>query len=150
MITKTISILGDLNDCFLRGIKDIEIEAANSLKGLISERVFNNSAGVEEKIFGSYRSASYKKKREAAGRQTKIKDLQFTGTLKNDLNIGNYNGKVAVGFSTKRSDDIVMGQESEKQIGFPIFSANNEEVDITFDEYISPGFDKLIKECLKS
>lgn len=150
MINKTISILGDLNECFLKGIKDIEIEAANNLKGLISERIFNKSAGVEEKLFGSYRSEAYKKKRQAAGRQTKIKDLQFDGTFKNDFNLGNYNGKVAVGFSTKRSDDIVRGQESDKQIGFPIFSANIEEVDETFDNYISPGFDKLIKECLKA
>lgn len=150
MISNTANLVNGLDDCIRKGIKDIEIAAANSIKGLIAERIFTHNAGVDDsKLFGSYRSRSYKNKREKAGLQTKIKDLEFTSALRNDFNLGEYNGNVAIGFSTERSSNIVEGQESEKQIGFPIFSANEEEIDITFENEIEPMFNKMIEECLK-
>ena len=131
--------------------KDLEIFALNQFKAEIGERIFGKSKAVDKSSFGSYRSASYIKKREDNNPKlkTKIKDLQFTGELRNDLDLGTYNGNNALGFKTERSDTIVRGQEeSPKQINKAIFSANQEEVDIVF-EATDGKVDKIIEECLK-
>jgi hypothetical protein len=130
--------------------KDLEIFALNQFKAEIGERIFGKSKAVDGSSFGSYRSESYKKKRKDEKLKVDIKNLQFSGELIKDFDLGTYNGNNALGFKTERSDTIVRGQEeSPKQINKAIFSANQEEVDIVF-EAIDGEVDKIIAECLKA
>lgn len=139
-------------------LKDAELEigALNQFRAIISERIFTFNKDVDEVSFGSYRSEAYKKKREKEGRQTTIKDLQFSGELAADLELGTFDGKNALGFSTDRSATIVKGQETGSrtktgkavmQIDKPVFSANQEEVDLV-GEFIDNYVDDLIVQCL--
>jgi len=138
----------ELNRCLKTS--EIEIFALNEFKQILQERIFKFARTVDNTFFGVYKSASYKKKREDAGRQTKYKDLQFTGELLGDLDLGQYNGKNALGFAAERSKNIVSWQEeSNKQIDKPIFSANQEEVDIVFEK-IDEELDRIIAECLNT
>lgn len=148
-ITKLINVISGIEDCIRKGYKDIEIAGANREKELALERIFKRSFAADDAtFFGTYRSKSYIKKRERAGRQTKVKDLQFTDEFRKDLDIGEFNGKTAVGFAQDRSANIVTWQEAEKQIGAEIFSASAEEIDIVTDTIVEE-FNKLIDECLK-
>lgn len=135
--------------------KDLELFAINEFRQLINERIFSFNKALDNSSFGTYRSESYKKKREDAGRQIRIKDLQFSGELANDLDIGEYKGKTALGFKSDRSDTIVEGQEKGsrtksgkevKQINKPIFSANQDEVDIVFEK-LSLEIDRIIQDA---
>ncbi len=125
----------------------LEIFALNEFKVEIGRRLWKDNRDIDNVPFGTYRSASYKKKREAAGRQTERKDLQFTGEFRNDFDLGKKDGRNALGFAQERSDIIADGQEGPKQIGSPIFAANNEEADIVFDK-INDEVNKIIEECL--
>lgn len=129
-------------------IKDVEIGGAAQGNALIKDRIFNKHLGDDESTgFGTYRSASYKKKRERNNLQSKQKDLQFTSEFRKDLDIGDYKGKVALGFSKDRSVTIADAQEKEKQINTSIFSASEAEAELVLD-FMTDEFDKLIDECL--
>lgn len=146
MITKTYNIIGDLEVCIRQKLKDVEILAANEYKKVVTERIFKYGLDAENNKLGSYRSQSYKKKRVREGRQTQFKDLQFSDEFRNNLDIGEIEDKTAVGFTSERSETIVRGQE--KQLGREIFSANEEEAEIVF-ENIEPELDKIIRDCLR-
>lgn len=147
MITKTYQIAANLEACIRQKIKDVEILAANEYKKVITERVFKFGLDADNRKLGSYRSESYKKKRQKEGRQINYKDLQMTDEFRNDLDIGEFDGKTAVGFTSERSETIVRGQE--KQLDIEIFSTNEEEVEIVF-ENIEPELDNIIRECLNN
>ena len=125
----------------------LEIFALNEFKVEIGRRLWTDNRDIDNVPFGTYRSASYKKKREAAGRQTNKKDLQFTDEFRNDFDLGKKAGNNALGFAQDRSDKIAKAQESASQIGSPIFAANDEEVDIVFGK-INDEVNKILEECL--
>ena len=136
-------------------VKDVaEIAALKTFEANMKQRIFDNSTGTSGEVFGTYRSEAYKDKRKKAGRQTDIKDLQFSGEFKKDLQIGTSGGKNVLGFKTQRSIDIAIGQQEGsktrygtfvKQINIPIFTPQQEEIDFAFEEYSKVINDKIIE-----
>lgn len=137
----------------LLGVKDLaEIAALKNIEADMKQRIFDNSTGTSGEVFGSYRSEAYKKRRKDAGRQTDIKDLQFSGHLKTDMQVGVSSGKNVIGFLDDKSKDIVKGQEDGSktrygtfvpQIGFPIFKPQDEEISEGIKKYNEVINDKI-------
>lgn len=161
MAERILTVVKDferLEECL--NTSELDIFALNQFNAIISKRIFNDNLTVDDTRFGTYRSESYKKKREAAKLETGKKDLQFTRELRNDLDIGVYEGKNALGFSgqerevgIKKKRKVTNGQiaefqEGAKQIGKPIFAASQGEVDEVF-KTIDEELDRIIAECLR-
>ena len=149
-----------IKSCFVAEKNNMEVLAMSNLKVLLRERIFKFSQGTNKQYFGQYRSESYIKKRKASegGLQVQIKDLQFSKDFANDLSFGVDGKKNVIGFTTDRSEKIAIGQETGsktksgkdvKQINFPIFAPQDEEVDVIFDEYLQPYWDDVLKKCFK-
>lgn len=149
------SFIGDLKAYkknVLETRENAEISALTKLNELVQERVFTFNQGTKGESFGTYRSESYKKRREAKGRQTVNKDLEVDGTFRKSIKVGKNQGKNVLGFDNELSIKIREGQEKGsktrngldvKQIGFEIFEPNNEEIDLAFEEYERVIFKKL-------
>jgi hypothetical protein len=63
------------------------VVAVNQARGAMLNRIFNSEAGTKDVNgagLGKYSNA-YAKVRERKGRQTAVKDLEFTGTLRRDI-----------------------------------------------------------------
>lgn len=145
-----------IKKCFSEEKKNMEFLMANSILRSAKERVFNRTKGTEGEFFGKYRSTPYKRLRVRNRLQVDYKDLQFTNVFRDDLQTGENEGKIVVGWSTERSENIAIGQESGsktkngksvKQINIPIFAPNEEEVEIAFDE-VAIYWDELVIKCL--
>lgn len=160
MAERILTVVKDferLEECL--NTSELDIFALNQFKALILQRIFTFNRTIDGSSFGTYRSQSYIEKRKAKGlEQLTKKNLQFTGELRDDLNLGVYQGKNALGFTgverkngkkTVSTIDIAEFQEtSDKQIGKPIFAANQEEVDIVFEQF-NEELDRIIAECLR-
>lgn len=137
--------LENIQVCFEQNHAKAETAALSQILALGKERVFNDNFGTDEvRSFGKYRSKSYRNKRVKAGRQIAKKDLQFTGQLKRDYQLGQSNGVAAIGFSTDRSGNIRDFQEdSTVQINFDIFTPSALEIEEGLKVY-----EDIMKECL--
>lgn len=78
------------------------LEAVSSMKAA----VFNNGETSTGAPIGAYKSATYKRKREKAGRQIAKVDLEFTGELRNALDRGTLGGKLVVGWTNSEAAQI--------------------------------------------
>jgi len=103
-----------------------ELLAANESLGAITYRIFNEGLKADGSPIGQYKNKYYQKRRSSKGRQTKYVDLQFTGDLFNSINVGELNGKPAVGITTKYGKDVA--GYNEERYG-EIFQASDSERD---------------------
>lgn len=127
----------EYTECLIQASARAELAAMNEIFGSVKQRVFNSNITTALKDFGGYRSEAYKKKRESLGLQTQSKDLQFSGQLRNDFQLGvDEDNSVVYGFTTDRSNEIRGYQEtSDKQIGEEIFYPNEDEIEFGINEY---------------
>lgn len=88
-------------------------------------RIFNKGGAVDSKI-GKYRSRSYRKKREKAGRQTGFKDLEFNGDLRRSIQTGKRSTGAVIGFDNGRAKQIAQYQQD--QTDKDIFSITDSEI----------------------
>lgn len=155
MIDKVINI-EKLKKCFAEEKADIELKMAQQLLALSKKRIFDRTQGTEGQFFGKYRSKPYVSVRKKEKLQTDIKDLQFSNDLRDDMQVGVFENKTVIGFSTERSENIIIGQENGsatksgkpvQQIGFAIFAPSDDEA----DDVIELGqelLDEMLLKCL--
>ena len=83
-------MLNNIKD-FAESEKPLEylLIAVNEAKADFQNRIFNSESGAKDskgKGLGTY-SNSYAKYRQSKGRQAKVVDLEFTGSLRRDLKV---------------------------------------------------------------
>lgn len=77
----------------------VELYATNEMYNTLSVRIINGKKNTAGGSLGTYKSKSWKKKRDESGRQSDEIDLNFTGNLLASFTRGKENGKWVVGFS---------------------------------------------------
>lgn len=132
---------------FQKLMYDSELLAAQSANSLLIARVFSKGAkDINGQALTPY-SEGYAKKRERAGRQTKNKDLIFTGALFESVQVGTKNERPAMGFLNEGSATI--GGYQEEQNSTKIFQLSNEELDVVKNdvkEFVLNGIKDIIKQ----
>ncbi|CAH1002674.1 hypothetical protein LEM8419_03546 [Neolewinella maritima] len=103
------------------------LAAASTALGSMKRRIFNEGEAEEGRI-GRYRSRSYRKKRQKAGRQVDYKDLEFEGDLRRSIQVGARDDGAVIGFTSVHSRRIAEYQETERQTGKDIFGLNENEI----------------------
>lgn len=104
------------------------------LEGDIKRRIHNDGKASDGSLLdtparrrlGRY-SLQYGKKRQAAGRQTGRKDLQFFGDFLRSYGAGKSGDVQAIGFFQDKARLIAQGQQ--EQTGKDIFTPSDEEID---------------------
>lgn len=94
---------------------DLLLFAGTQAEEILKDRIFDDTKTADGKLFGSYKSESYKKKRQKAGRQTSRKDLDITGDLRNSIKLRKLKDNVLLEFVNNKAVLIAEGQE--RQIG---------------------------------
>jgi len=134
------------------------IEGAEYLQELMEERIFERGEATDGDIINSvitaqklYNGGPYSEghgfSRDAAGLQTGLIDLQFTGALRAALTVGEFDNKVAIGFSSERTGLLATYHEEYRQK--EIFLPTDNEVELTA-EFMTEGLAEYLKECLES
>lgn len=128
---------------------DAELLAAQKANELLFARTFASNDGVHDSKNAKLKgySKAYAKKRENAGRQTKNKDLQFTGALFESVQVGIESNKPALGFLTQRSAEIAGFQEEQNNT--KIFVLNQNEIDEVKKDVVEFTM-KRLSEIVKS
>ncbi len=124
-------------------IKQIQFPILKFYEGTSKYRIFNEGKATDGSLIGRYRSLSYKKAREAKGRQTGYKDLEFFGDLRRSLTVGTNGDEFVFGFATDKGR--LIGQYQETQTGKEIWSPTSSEI-----KDINKLLAKEITKCLKS
>lgn len=115
--------------------------ALKRLEGEMKRRVHQNGQDVNgqqlktfsKKKLGSY-SLAYGKKRDKAGRQVSVKDLEFHGNLRRAITVGTYENGYALGFLYDKARLIAEGQEGQTRT--TIFAPSDEERQLMMDIFI--------------
>lgn len=123
-----------------------DVLANNTALGDITRRIFNEGKRSDGSSIGQYKVGPYKNKRESSGRQTNYIDFQFSGDLFYSIQVGNLNGKPAVGIISQKEADI--SENLEKRFG-TVFQASEEERKIALETARDYTFEKL-KELMKT
>ena len=116
------------------------------LEGLLKFRVFNEGIATNESKIGKYKSKSWIKKRAKNGRQVGSVDLEFTGELRDSIQVVQDKRDVFLAIVDDRDFAKAKGQESRRKK--EIFTPTKDEV-IRIEEYIEDlieeDFDKFLK-----
>lgn len=123
-------------------IREIQFPILKLYEGLSKYRIFNEGKASDSSLIGRYRSLSYKKAREAKGRQTGYKDLEFFGDLRRSLTVGTNGEDFVFGFATDKAR--LIGGYQETQTGKDIWNPTNDEI-----KNINNQLAKSITKCLK-
>jgi hypothetical protein len=100
--------------------------AALDAQAIIQNRVQQEGRGADDSL-GSY-SSSYAEKRREAGRQTRIKDLTFSGDLFRNWVTESQGSSYTVGFASKREAD--KADWLEARFGRIFYLASDEQAQI--------------------
>lgn len=103
-----------------------EIAGIKTLEALMKSRIFNANKTTSGASLGRYRSAAWARKRQAAGRQTSVKDLEFTGGLRRNLQTGTLEGHAALGWTLQKYR--VWADGHEKQVRKLIYQPSTSEI----------------------
>lgn len=124
--------LDELIPDFQKLMYDSELLAAQTANSILLGRVFSRGAkdinGSDLKPY----SEGYAKKRERAGRQTKKKDLIFTGALFESVQVGTKDNRPAMGFLNEGNATI--GSYQEEQNNTKIFQLSDQEREVVKKE----------------
>lgn len=140
--------IDSIADCLAIERNRIEIAALNQGHELMSRRIFEAGTALDGSSMGGYSDAylAYRLKR---GRNNAKKILFLEGNLRNNIQVGTYQGKNVLGHVDTDMADIAGWQEdNDNQVGKPIFGFTEEEMEATLevvvDEYL-----KVVSECFK-
>jgi hypothetical protein len=113
-------------------------------------RIFNSESGAKDstntklsgKGYATY-SAQYAKKRQAFGRQISNIDLEFTGNLRNSLEVIIEGDNIILGIDNFEAEKAANGLE--KKYNKTIFEATEEEINKT-EEYLITLIEEDLEE----
>lgn len=120
------------------------------LKGIMQIRIFNSESGAKDstnnkltgKGYATY-SAQYAKKRQAFGRQVANIDLEFTGNLRNSLEVIIESDNIILGIQNFEAEQAANGLE--KRYKKEIFKPTEEELDET-EQYLFALIEQDLEE----
>lgn len=96
-------------DCIREGLEsygeDAALVALKSYEAQVKKRIHNMGMDQTGKQIGNYKSRSWIKKRQEAGRQVGYIDLEMTGELRKGLTTGQIRGGAALGFSSNAAKE---------------------------------------------
>lgn len=117
----------DFSDALVLGV--------NAGKARMEVRIFNEGRDVDGNPLGAYKSKTYKKKRQKAGRQINYKDEEFTGTLRRGVVVVKVNTtRVVCAIPNDSLFNISLYQE--EQLDTKIFAFSEEERQLVRDNTI--------------
>lgn len=119
--------------------------AMNQTRGAVSNRIFNSEAGTKDVSgagLGKY-SNSYAEYRKSKGRQANVVDLEFTGSLRRNLQVVQLQNKVTLAV-VSNTERLKVGY-LEKQYRKDIFSVSSNERNEFFQ-----SLNELYKQDIKN
>lgn len=124
---------------------DFLLIAVNEAKADFQNRIFNSEEGAKDtkgKGLGKY-SNPYASYRQAHGRQAKVVDLEFTGSLRREFKVVKTEDKVFINIIS--DSELRKAEYLEENYKTKIFSLNEEEQNI----YKRKSNDLFIREIKK-
>lgn len=124
------SLLNDLKDWAGSEMPvDIVVQSVEQTRFELSKRVFNSKQGAKDvkgQGLGTY-SNSYAKYREAKGRQTKVVDLVFDGSLQNSIETVRNGKRIVIAVKSEKEREKI--KYLEEQYKKNIFDLSKDEKD---------------------
>lgn len=113
---------------------DFLVLGAKQLEGEMKTRIFNNGGASNGTKIGKYKSKSWIKARSKVGNQTGFVDLEFTGDLRNSIQVVRSGNDVFLAVTNDR--DFAKAKFQEEQRKMAIFVPTNAER-IEVETYVS-------------
>jgi hypothetical protein len=125
---------------------DFLLLGGKNLEGLMKARIFNDGLDSGERKIGKYKSKAWIQKRKDFGRQTSNVDLEFTGELRDSIQVVKSQNEVFLVVINDKDFAKAKGQEDRRKK--KIFTPSRDEREET-EEYIQDLFnaelDKIVK-----
>lgn len=104
-----------------RDIPNLLLLGGKLLEGEMKQRIFNNGGDAEGGKIGKYKSKAWIQKRSDNGRQTGEVDLEFTGSLRDSIQVVKSGREVFLAVTNSTDYVKAKGQEArrKKQIFIP-------------------------------
>jgi len=144
---------------------DLLLFAGKQAEEILKDRIFDDTKTADGKLFGSYKSESYKKKRLKKSRQVSRKDLDLTGGLSDSIKLRKLKDNVILEFVNDKAVLIAEGQErqigqihagskvnmksSKKTIIFKLSKKEAEDVIRRTVKELNRKLNKIVKESFK-
>lgn len=125
---------------------DFLVLGGKNLEGLIKARIFNDGLDSGERKIGKYKSKSWIAKRSENGRQTSNVDLEFTGELRDSIQVVRSGDKVFLVVVNDKDFAKAKGQEDRRKK--KIFTPSRDERQQT-EEYIADLFNEELTKIVK-
>ena len=144
-------ILTDLKDFAQSEVPlDLLFISVNEVRADFTNRAFNSETGSKDnkgKGLGKY-SNSYAKYRESKGRQKKVVDLEFTGSLRRDLKVIRTND-TTISMQLLSPAERKKAEYLEANYKTTIFELSDEEYSSVFEKSATL-FNREIKEIIEN
>ncbi len=125
---------------------DFLLLGAKQLEGSMKARIFNDGEDSSGRKIGKYKSKSWIQKRSEEGRQTQRVDLEFTGELRDSIQVVRSRNEVYIAITNAENFEKAKGQEERRKKS--IFIPSKEER-IETEEYITDLFNAEISRLIK-
>jgi len=108
-----------------RDVPNLLLLGGKLLEGEMKQRIFNQGGDANGGKIGKYKSKSWIKKRSENGRQTGNVDLEFTGSLRDSMQVVKSGDEVFLAIINSTDYVKAKGQESRRKK--PIFIPSDDE-----------------------
>jgi hypothetical protein len=125
---------------------DFLVLGGKNLEGLMKARIFNDGLDSGERKIGKYKSKAWIAKRSENGRQTSNVDLEFTGELRDSIQVVRSKDKVFLVVVNDKDFAKAKGQEDRRKK--KIFTPSRDERQQT-EEYIADLFNEELTKIVK-
>jgi hypothetical protein len=125
---------------------DFLVLGGKNLEGLMKSRIFNDGLDSKEAKIGKYKSTSWIAKRSENGRQTSNVDLEFTGELRDSIQVVRSKNEVFIVINNDKDFAKAKGQESRRKKKIFIFSRDERK---QTEEYIVDLFNEELSKIVK-
>lgn len=137
----------DIVKAYAEAIQGAEVAALNRLNGLMKQRVHNKGLKADDSPMGGYKSATWKKKRQAKGRQISYVDLEYEGDLRAGYGVGITEGKInCLGFF---GDPMADRANKMQNLFGAVFAPTDTEIEQISEQY-DLVFDEQVRNALRS
>lgn len=132
---------------------DLLLLGGKYLEGEMKQRIFNRGQNSDDASIGAYKSKWWKKKRTERGNQTGFVDLEFSGDLRNSIQVVQENNSEVVlaiisdlEFNKAKGQELIQGKKTGGK-KMEIFIPSKREENET-QEYINDLINEKIDEII--
>jgi len=108
-----------------RDVPNLLLLGGKLLEGEMKQRIFNQGGDADGGKIGKYKSKQWIQKRSESGRQTGLVDLEFTGSLRDSIQVVKSGNEVFLAITN--ATDYVKAKGQEQRRKKPIFIPSAEE-----------------------